>query len=389
MKTLLIVTDHRFYEFDGEIYDNYVFDYSFFKDYLSVFDAITVVGRVKSLEAFPKGYLKTTGINLDFVKIQDERGIKWFFLNKSLLKRSRLDLARYDAICYRIPSVLSRSVWRNARKYKIPHMFEMIGHPTESMQFGGGVIKKTFLSLIGNIMHASSRNIVKTAVCGSYVTFNSLQESYPASKEAISESISSIRLEERYIKNELLPLNLETISIVHLGSFVPIKNQNFLIEFVGKIKNKYNVRLTFLGGGPLLEPMKEKVITNKWEDIITFKGHIVGFDNIVRELDKNNFFILPSHSEGMPRAMIEAMARGLICFGSKRGGISELLQDEYLFDPLDVDSLIAQFENSIKSIEKLEENRGRNLNTARLFEKNTLTKKRVRLLTHLINSHND
>jgi glycosyltransferase involved in cell wall biosynthesis len=41
----------------------------------------------------------------------------------------------------------------------------------------------------------------------------------------------------------------------------------------------------------------------------------------------------PSHTEGLPRALVEAMSLGLPCLGSKVGGIPELLEENCLFTP--------------------------------------------------------
>jgi glycosyltransferase involved in cell wall biosynthesis len=40
--------------------------------------------------------------------------------------------------------------------------------------------------------------------------------------------------------------------------------------------------------------------------------------------------VLPLRQEGSPRALLEAMARGLPCVGSNIGGIPELLPDKYI-----------------------------------------------------------
>jgi len=49
-----------------------------------------------------------------------------------------------------------------------------------------------------------------------------------------------------------------------------------------------------------------------------------------------DLFILPSLSEGMPNAMLEALGSDLPCLGSRIPGHTDLLQyDELLFDPTD------------------------------------------------------
>jgi glycosyltransferase involved in cell wall biosynthesis len=56
-----------------------------------------------------------------------------------------------------------------------------------------------------------------------------------------------------------------------------------------------------------------------------------------------DLFVLPSLSEGMPNAMLEALGCGLPCMGSNISGIRDILQyDELLFNPLDEKNLVTK-----------------------------------------------
>ena len=45
-----------------------------------------------------------------------------------------------------------------------------------------------------------------------------------------------------------------------------------------------------------------------------------------------DIYIQPSLTEGLPRALIEAMSRGLPCLASRAGGIPELLPEHCTFE---------------------------------------------------------
>ena len=76
-----------------------------------------------------------------------------------------------------------------------------------------------------------------------------------------------------------------------------------------------------------------------WQAACDFWGTFRTGDAVRKELDAADLFVLPSRTEGLPRALIEAMARALPCIGSSVGGIPELLSPSEQVPPGDVDAL--------------------------------------------------
>ena len=73
------------------------------------------------------------------------------------------------------------------------------------------------------------------------------------------------------------------------------------------------------------------IIDNDVRNSVVIQGTIP-HDKVFSWLDSLDVFIQPSRTEGLPRALIEAMSRGLPCIGSNVGGIPELLDERYIFD---------------------------------------------------------
>lgn len=382
---LLIVTDHRFYSFEDKIYDNYVFDYDFFGDYRSVFEEVTILARVKALDYLDSTLVTSSGPNVNFIGLPDLRGVSWLLRSRKIISELRDELLKFDAICYRIPSIASYRVAK--LKTKAPSAFELIGDPKDSLfNISDSIFQKFYKSILGKIFERQTRYTVGCCSTGSYVSFNHLQKKFPLPKGSKHFTISSIRLLESQIVNILPELiyPIESVRIIHVGSFVPVKNQSILIEILEILINQgIDAHLQFVGDGPLRAHCEDLVRTKNLQNKVTFSGHITGADNIIRELDKNNLFILPSSSEGMPRSMIEAMARGLICFGSRKGGIPELLDEAFTFE-LDNIQLIA---NTIMEVifdgDLIRSAQIKNIEKIKFFEQSKLKKQRELLLSEL------
>jgi glycosyltransferase involved in cell wall biosynthesis len=111
---------------------------------------------------------------------------------------------------------------------------------------------------------------------------------------------------------------------------VKYKGQERIIKAISILnRNGYNFEYQLVGGG---NEMRLKKIAQKYNvlDNVKFLGTLP--HNDVFEWFQNiDIYAQPSTTEGLPRAMIEAMSCGLTCIGAKTGGIPELLDSEYIF----------------------------------------------------------
>jgi len=81
---------------------------------------------------------------------------------------------------------------------------------------------------------------------------------------------------------------------------------------------------------------------------------------------------LPSFSEGLPRALLEAMACGLPCIGTRVGGIPEVLPQEVLVSPGDVKGLANKINEVLNNPLWMVEMAKRNYEVARGYRSDIL-----------------
>ncbi len=92
------------------------------------------------------------------------------------------------------------------------------------------------------------------------------------------------------------------------------KNHEFLIDLFYEISLEIdNARLVLLGDGCLFEEIQEKVRNLNLENKVLFVGRRDDVDHWYQAMD---VFCLPSRFEGLPIALVEAQASGLLCAAS-------------------------------------------------------------------------
>ncbi|ENR1410721.1 glycosyltransferase, partial [Escherichia coli] len=95
----------------------------------------------------------------------------------------------------------------------------------------------------------------------------------------------------------------DIFKIVMVGRLCDQKNPLLLIEAIKDLES--NIHVDIIGDGPLKVKLLEKIKQYNIADKVSFLGWI---DAVEEHLYKYDLFVLPSRWEGMPLAMLEAMA---------------------------------------------------------------------------------
>lgn len=136
--------------------------------------------------------------------------------------------------------------------------------------------------------------------------------------------------------------------IVTCGRLTEQKNHSMLIEAFAEVQKDYSfARLKIYGEGELRERLQKQIIQLHLEG----KAFLMGATNNVAEaLRTADLFVLSSDYEGMPNALMEAMAVGVPCISTDCpcGGPKELLKG------LEKETLVP-IGNAIKLAGKIEE----------------------------------
>lgn len=384
MSHLLFVTDHRFYRYEDRVFDNYVFDYNFFSEYLEVFDTVTVLCRIVELRESPDSgnLLKSSGENLQFVSLGNLSGIMWLLRSRTIIRKHLYRVQNADAIYLRIPSIACYQLVSHIEDK--PIFFELIGDPAASLaRTTYNRAKQIVVRQLESFFAKKTKQIIDKSITGSYVS-NHLQKRYPPCTNKKTYALSDIRLNSGHFYPRENSPQFNLIKIIHIGSFLEVKNQKVLIDLVKLVKDAgYNIQLTLVGSGPTqAKCIKLARLYGVYEHII-FKGQVTGGFEIATLLSQHQFYIMPSFSEGMPRALIEAMACGLICLGSNIEGIRELLDEEYLFDPRSAQEIFHKLLYYYQRPERLKTIKSDNIQVANDFKNEILRQRRIDLLNSI------
>lgn len=384
---VIVSLEHRFDRTpDGAVWTPTTFAHAFWRRYLKVFDGVRIVARVRPVSSVPSGWHRADGPAVSFCPVPYYLGPWQYLLRAGPVRRAaRGAIRREGAVVLRVGSQIAAAIHSELRRSGHPYGLEIVGDPSDV--FSPGAVRHPLRPLFRWWFVHTLRVQCAQASAVAYVTAETLQRRYPAAPGAFATHYSNVELPEsafvsapRAPKQDGGPLTLITI-----GSLEQLyKAPDILIDALAVLtKEGFDLRLIFLGDGRYRRALEKRAGAAGLGGRVFFLGYVPAGDAVRAQVDKADLFLLPSKTEGLPRALIEAMARALPCVGSTAGGIPELLPDEDMVPPGDAATLARKIREVVTDPGRMARMSARNLSKAREYREDILDERRRAFYEHL------
>lgn len=384
---VMVALENRFYEGpSGKIYSDTVCDYRFWQRYLQVFDEVVIFARV-GLAAAEPDKPAAGGPGVRFFRIPMYIGPRQYLGQRSKIIAMAAEAPDHaDAYILRVPGRMGTLLWHNLRKRSIPFGVEVVGHTGESSKTcGANFFLRSVLKPIGL---RCQRLQCQEAAAAAYVSQSYLQKDFPPGGWSTYYSSIDLR-DEAFLTDAQLTDKLRHLQepfagkrpfrVCHAGAMgAKYKGQDVLIEAVGRcLRRGLDIELELMGDGKFRPLYEQKAAELGITERVRFLGYVSGGQAVRDEYDRSDMLVFPSLTEGLPRTVIEAMARGLPCVASNVGGIPELLEDAFLTPPGNAEALARKIADIFGKPDSIESIALRNLQKAGEYKYEVLNERRI------------
>lgn len=143
----------------------------------------------------------------------------------------------------------------------------------------------------------------------------------------------NISADREWLETEFkIPATAPVIGVI--AQMIPRKGHRYLLEIAPKLRSLFpDLKIVFLGQGPLRDDLEKYVSENSLSEIVTFAGFRKDMPKILPCLD---LVVHPALMEGLGVSLLQAAAAGVPIVGARAGGIPEIVRDGvngYLVEP--------------------------------------------------------
>ena len=135
-----------------------------------------------------------------------------------------------------------------------------------------------------------------------------------------------IELIARDEAREKLKLDKKDFVIGTIANFYKTKAlDTIVLSAISAVHENSNIKFILIGDGPEMGKIEALIQKYKLDEYFILPGMIKNASNYLKAFD---IFVMPSKKEGLPYALLEAMAAKVLCVVSAVGGMPEIISNE-------------------------------------------------------------
>jgi glycosyltransferase involved in cell wall biosynthesis len=336
--------------------------------YTEVFQKVYIMCRVHNVE--DEKTLPVGGPGVEVIALPPVHGWRGLIKHGPEILRKFFDIPRDAVVLLRVPGIYPILAWLILAMKRRPYGVEAMADA--DAQFTPGAYQKRFRRFYRVVWTRMMKLQCRHAAASSYVTRDALQARFPPGPDRPSFSYTTLDLPESSLvrrprsqasfrKREIILINVAMMQ-KHL------KGQDLIIRAVSRlVQSGIRVKLWLVGDGETRREFEALAADLGVAENVKFLGRVQAGAEVFALLDQADIFVLPSRQEGLPRVVIEAMARALPCFASALPGNYELLDPQFLVGLNDEQDWVEKLRHAISEPEFLAQASRANLSAARRF----------------------
>lgn len=207
-------------------------------------------------------------------------------------------------------------------------LVELLGDPGEAFLYANVPLRR----VTARVFEIVTRAVVRRARAVLYVV-PYLQQRYPAGAGAATVVVTDARLPEEIFRQPVASAERTEFRLVMVGNMEqPYKGHSHLLKAIRLLRDRgVPVRLRLVGDGRLRPEFEQLARDLDVVAAVDFLGAVPWGQPVFDVLDDSDLFIMTSLTEGLPKALLEACARGLPSIATPVGGFPDVLPPEALF----------------------------------------------------------
>lgn len=380
MAKLLISCDDYIFRHNGHYYFKSREWQDFYQRYLRVFEELRIANRVIDEMELKKGRMIIDDTRIEIHPLPIFHGpVEYAKAYFPVVRAMRSVVDGCDAAILRLPSTVAQRISKQVLKAGIPFATEIVFDASD----GADTADNLFEKMLWRIIDCQMRSICAKADGVACVTAGYLQKRYFSKKDNHFESsYSTLHLDSSFFTAPRRYPDKKTLTIAHVDLQIGLhsrKGTDIIIQALAILKKEKGIIVNASFAGEDWDNSADKIKKYAKARGVGAQVNCVGLlsrEELTVFLDNADLFVLPTKAEGLPRVIIEAIAKGLPTVTTPVSGNPELISADYLVPFNDVDALARKIYLLVTNKAEYERVSKENYERSLQFEGSLLQKRR-------------